>query len=79
MRGTNWEAWYRALKELDPDAYKNAIQSMEAVTLTFNVPTKAAAEYERAAVMLACQLLGVRPPVPLPSQDGAPIDVVLAP
>lgn len=59
--GANWEQWYRALKERDPQAYRSAIQGVEAVTLTFNVPTKAAAEYERAAVMLACELLGVRP------------------
>lgn len=59
--GANWEQWYRALKDRDPDAYRKIIQGIEAVTLTFRVPTKAAAEYERTAVMLACDLLGVHP------------------
>jgi len=59
--GHDWERWYRALRAADPDAYQAAINGVEAVTLTFNVPQKAAAEYERNAVMLACQLLGVKP------------------
>ena len=59
--GAQWESWYRALKRANPEAYRKAIGYIEATTLTFKVPTKAAAEYERAAVMLACELLGVRP------------------
>lgn len=59
--GANWEEWYRALKAADPDAYRKAIGYVEAVTLSHNVPTKAAAEYERAAVMLACEILEVTP------------------
>lgn len=57
----DWESWYRALKNEHPDVYQDAIQGVEAVTLSFNVPTKAAAEYERNAVMLACSILKVRP------------------
>lgn len=60
MKATDWDVWYRALKERDPAAYRNAIGYMEAVSLNYNVPHKAAAEYERSAVMLACELLGVR-------------------
>lgn len=57
----NWEAYYRALKDKYPAEYQKAIQGIEAVTLTFNVPTKAAAEYERTAVMILCDVLHVMP------------------
>ena len=59
--GQDWEKWYRALKQHDPQIYMMAINGVEAVTLTYNTPTKAAAEYERNAVMFACDLLGVKP------------------
>lgn len=64
MPGQDWERWYRALKAANPEAYRKAIGYMEATTLSHYapaVPQKAAADYERAAVMLACELLGVRP------------------
>ena len=61
MIAANWEAWYRALRARDPEAYRKAINYTEAVSLTFNTPQKAAAEYERTAVMLACELLDVQP------------------
>lgn len=60
MTGANWEAWYRALKARDPEVYRRTISYMEAVALNHSVPQKAAAEYERSAVMLACELLDVR-------------------
>lgn len=60
MIGEKWEAWYRALKARDPEVYRRTIDCMEAVTLNHSVPQKAAAEYERSAVMLACDLLNVR-------------------
>lgn len=60
MTKIDWEAWYRALKERDPEVYRRTIDYMEAVTLNHSVPQKAAAEYERTAVLLACELLDVR-------------------
>ena len=59
--GEDWESWYRALKAANPDAYRKAIGHMEEVTITHHMPLQAAAEYERAAVLLACELLGVKP------------------
>ena len=60
--GQDWEKWYRALKASNPEAYRKAIGYVEAVTLSHfapRVPLKAAADYERATVMLVCELLGV--------------------
>lgn len=57
----DWERWYRALRAADPEAYRKAISYSEGVTLNHNTPMKAAAEYERSMVMLACDLLQVRP------------------
>ena len=57
----DWQKWYRALKQERPDAYKKAIEYTEGVTLKFGVPSKAAADYEVAAVLLACDLLGISP------------------
>jgi hypothetical protein len=59
--GADWEMWYRALKAHDAAIYQRVIQGVEAVTLTYRIPTQAAAEYERNAVMLACDLLSIRP------------------
>jgi hypothetical protein len=57
----DWERWYFALKQQQPDAYRKAIEYTEAVTLNFRVAQKAAGAYECAAVLLACDLLGVKP------------------
>ena len=57
----NWESWYRALKQRDPEIFRKAIEYSEGVTLTFNIALAPAAEYERAMVMLACEILGVEP------------------
>lgn len=59
--GADWEKWYRALRAADSEAYRKAISYSESVTLNHNTPMKAAAEYERSMVMLACDLLRVRP------------------
>jgi hypothetical protein len=56
-----WREWYRALRESNPEAYRSAIQFSEGVALSRRVDIKTAAEYERAMVMFACELLGVRP------------------
>jgi hypothetical protein len=58
--GLNWESWYRALKQRDPDIYRKAIQYSEALALNYNFPMKQAAECERSHVMLACEILGVK-------------------
>jgi hypothetical protein len=58
---TNLESWYRTLKAVHPDAYRKAIGYSEALSLKFNWPLKQAAECERSHVMLACELLGVKP------------------
>lgn len=56
-----WERWYSALRAANPDAYRKAISYSESVTINNNTPLKAAADYERSMVMLACELLDVRP------------------
>jgi hypothetical protein len=61
MTRHDWEAWYRALKAANPDAYRKAIGYSEAMALNFNWPMKQAAECERSHVMLACELIGVKP------------------
>ena len=57
----DWESWYRALKTTDQEAYRKAIQYAEGLSINFNFPIKQAAEVERSHVMLACEILGVRP------------------
>jgi hypothetical protein len=42
----NWDAWYRALKQRDPGAYRKAIGYSEAMALNFKWPIKQAAECE---------------------------------
>ena len=59
--GANWETWYRALKSVNREAYDKAIRYSEALSLKYNLPLTQAAEFERSHVMLACELLGVRP------------------
>jgi hypothetical protein len=58
---SDYDKWYAALKAVEPEAYFKAIQYAEGVTLKFNLPEKAAVECERSHVMLACELLGIRP------------------
>lgn len=58
---TQWKRWYRALKAVEPDAYKKAIEYAAGVSLTYNMPLEQSAEVERSHVMLACELLGVTP------------------
>jgi len=57
----DWERWYKTLRAVEPDAYRKAIEFSEGVSLTHNLDTKVAADVEVACVMLACDLLGVKP------------------
>lgn len=59
--GSDWPQWYRALRYQHPDAFKKAINYMESVTIQYRIPERAAAEYERAAVMMLCEVLEVSP------------------
>ena len=60
-KGANWEAWYHALRAANPEAYRQAIEHSEGLSLNYNLSPNAAAEVERSHVMLACSILGVRP------------------
>jgi hypothetical protein len=57
----NWEKWYQTLKAVEPEAYYKAIQYGEGISLHFSLPLEQAAEVERSHVMLACELLGIKP------------------
>lgn len=59
--GQFWEKYYSALKFHDSQIYRMALDSMEAVTLKHRVTTKVAADYEMAAVLLVCDILGIKP------------------
>jgi hypothetical protein len=57
----NREKIYRALKIHDFQRYRDAIQSAEAVSLTFDLPQNVAAEIEAAVVLSVADALGVKP------------------
>lgn len=57
----DWKAWYATLKNAEPDVYRKAIQYAEGVSLNHNLADKAAAACEVSHVMLACELLGLKP------------------
>jgi hypothetical protein len=61
FNGSDWENWYRALKAQYPDEYFKALAYAGGIAIEHKLPTKVAAEYERAMVILACELLGVAP------------------
>jgi len=48
--GADWKKWYDALKHKNFHAFNRAISYAESVSLSFDTPLKAAAEYERASV-----------------------------
>ena len=56
-----WKKYYTALKAVDPNAFRKAIQYGEAVTLTHSLGHKAAADIEVSFVMQACELLDIQP------------------
>ena len=55
----DWERWYAALRNCDPEAFRKAIQAAEGCSITHRLSTKVGADIEVACVMLACDLLGV--------------------
>lgn len=57
----DWGDWYHALKHHDIDIYRRTIEWMESVTLQNQVPTNIAADYERTAVLLVCEILRIKP------------------
>ena len=57
----DYDKWYRALKAVEPDAYKKAVEYAQGVSLNHQLPLKVSADIEIASVMLACELLGIRP------------------
>ena len=59
--GIDWEKWYVALRAVEPDAYKAAIEYAEGLSLNYNFSLMVAAEVERSHVMLACRVLRVQP------------------
>lgn len=61
MTYEQFEPWFRALKAARPFDYRKAIEYAEGVTLRHNLPLKVGAEIEQATVMLACELLGIKP------------------
>ena len=61
VTANKWQGWYRALRAVEPDAYRKAISYAEGVTLQHNLSDKLAADIEVACVMLACELLDVKP------------------
>lgn len=60
-RTSDKEPWYRALRFNHPEEYQKTIMYMEGVMIQKTVPSKIASEYEQAAVMLVCEILGVEP------------------
>lgn len=56
-----WQLWYSALKALEPEAYQKAIRYADGMAMQHKLPTYAAADIERSHIMLACELLGIRP------------------
>lgn len=60
-RNDDWQKWYRTLKAVEPEAYEKALRYAEGLSLKFNLPLSHASEIERSHVMLACELLDVRP------------------
>ena len=58
---TDWQPWYRALKKHSFTKYRKAIDYMEGNSINHDLSTKAAADFERAAVMLCCEVLGIEP------------------
>lgn len=61
MMSDKWEPWYRTLKAVEPEAYRKAIEYGQGVSLTHDLDNNIAADVEIACVMLACELLGVKP------------------
>ena len=57
----DWRKWYSALRAVEPEAYEKALIYAEGLSLQFNLPLSHASEIERSHIMLACELLGVRP------------------
>ena len=55
----DWERWYAALRNCEPEAFRQAIQAAEGCSITHRLDTKVAADIEVSHVMLACTLLGV--------------------
>lgn len=51
---------YANLKNYDPAMYRDVINSVEAVTLTYQVDTHIASEYESASVSVVCDILGLK-------------------
>lgn len=65
----DYEPWYRALKAVEPDAYRKAIQYAEGFSINNRLSTEAAFEVERSHVMLACELLEIVPVPRSPAQN----------
>jgi hypothetical protein len=55
----DWKRWYAALRNNSPDAFRNAIQAAEGISITHHLSTEIAAELEISHVMLACTVLGI--------------------
>jgi hypothetical protein len=51
---------YKALKEANPERYRDAINAAECVILNHNLPPKAAVDVEAAVVLSVASALGVK-------------------
>lgn len=58
--GENWKRWYDALRSHDRELFNKAIGAAEAVAVNHGVSLKVASEIERAFVVFACELRGVK-------------------
>jgi dihydroxyacetone kinase-like predicted kinase len=59
-----WKKWYAALRNANESAYEQAIRYSEGTILNNHseeISHKFAADIEFSHVMLACELLGIRP------------------
>jgi predicted regulator of Ras-like GTPase activity (Roadblock/LC7/MglB family) len=48
---------YREVKERDPDAYRDAVQSADGLAINHNLPSNVAADIEAALMSLAHRML----------------------